>query len=186
MNDFLKIIAGVTLSVGIVGLANANTVYSSYTGSQQGFTVRDANTLKQDSFCGTGINANGISVDSSSNVYLAAGNHLVKYSTNCKLLKDMTFPDSTINYTDVAVNGNKVYASYTGSQQGFTIRDANTLDQSSYCGTGINANGISVDSSSNVYLAAGNHLIKYSANCKLLKDMAFPDSTINYTGIATK
>jgi hypothetical protein len=185
-NGILKIIIGLTFLTGITGHACADAVYASYMGSQQGVTIRDVNTLNQYVFFNTGINASGISVASNNDIYLAAGNHLRRYSLSGALLVDMAFPDPAINYTDVAVGGNKIYASYTGSQLGFTIRDASTLAQLSYCTTGIQANGIAVDSSSNIYLAAGNHLRKYKANCTPLVDMAFPIASIIYTGVYVK
>lgn len=165
---------------------SGNKIYASYTGSQQGFTTRDANTLAQSEFCATGVNASSIAVDSSNNIYLSAGNSLLKYDASCHLLVKMTFPDPAINYTGVAVSGNTLYASYTGSQLGFTTRNTGTLAQSAWCTTGINAKSIAVDSGNNIYLAAGNHLHKYSAGCASLADMAFPIATINYTGVYVK
>lgn len=167
-------------------VVSGNNVYASYTGSQQGFTIRDSQSLNQNSYCSTGINASGIAVDSKGDVYLAAGNNLRKYSPGCKLIANMTFLDASINYTDITVIGNTVYASYTGSQLGNTTRSANNLSQSAYCSTGISARSIAVDSSNNIYMAAGNHLYKYAANCRRLVDMTFPDSRINYTSVYVK
>ncbi|MBI5938033.1 MAG: hypothetical protein HY850_09320 [Betaproteobacteria bacterium] len=183
-NCFLAFVTGLALFMGVAGQAGADAVYASYTGSQQGVTIRDVNTLNQYVWFNTGINASGINVDSGNNIYLPAGNQIRKYSLSGSLLVKMTFPISSINYTDVAVSGNKVYASYTGSQQGVTIRDANTLNQLSYFNTGINASGIAVDSSNNIYLSAGNRLRKYNSGGTLLVEMVFPDAGINYTGIA--
>lgn len=161
-----------------------NKLYASYKGSQQGVTIRDTTTLTQISLFNTGINANGIAVNSNSDIYLAFDNHLRKYNTSGTILADMTFPDPAILYTSVAVRGDRVYATYTGSQLGFTIRDASTLNQVRACTTGFSAQGIAVDSSNNIYIATGNHLRKYDNNCTLLVDMTFPISTINYTGVA--
>lgn len=179
-------VAGIVLLTCAAGSASADAVYASYNGSQLGVTIRDANTLNQYAYINTGISASGIGVAADNSIYLASGNHLRKYDASGVLLADMTFPDPRINYTDVAVRGNTVYASYTGSQQGFTVRDANTLNQLTYCPTGLNASGIAVDEKGNIYLAAGNHLRKYDARCALLADMTFPDPRINYTDIAVR
>ncbi|MGZ4969809.1 MAG: hypothetical protein ACXWE3_12850 [Methylobacter sp.] len=178
-NRLLNIIAVLTMS--IAGQASAAAVYASYTGSQQGVTVRDLK-LNQLSFFNTGINAKAIAAGPNNDVYLAAGNHLYDYNVNGTLIKDMTFPDSGINYTSVTVSGNKVYASYTGSQHGVTVRDLQ-LNQLSYFNTGINASGIAAGPNNDVYLAAGNHLYDYNVNGTLIKDMTFPDSGINYTDV---
>ena len=105
-------------------------VYASYAGLQQGITVRDLD-LNQLSYFNTGINANGIAAGPNDDVYIAAGNHIYHYGTNGNLIRDMAFPSSSINYTDVSVLCDTVYASYNGSQQGFTVRDLE-LNQRSY------------------------------------------------------
>ena len=83
----------------------ANNVYASYNGPQVGFTVRDL-TLNQLSFFNTGVNASGIAAGPDDDVYITAGNHIINYKTNGTLIKDMTFPITTINYTGVAVTFN--------------------------------------------------------------------------------
>lgn len=163
-----------------------NRVYAAYKGSQQGVTIRDANTLKQISYFNTGIDAQSIAVDANNNIYLASANHLLKYSASGKRLVDMTFPITSIHYTSVAVQGNKLYASYKGSQKGVTTRDTATLKQIAYFNTGVEASGIAVDSNHMIYLAAKNHLIKYNASGVLQKDMTFPISSINYSDISVK
>jgi sugar lactone lactonase YvrE len=182
-NRLLKIAAGIVFLLGLAGPTFADNLYASYNGSQLGFTTRNTGNLAQSAYCTTGVNASGIAVDAAHNIYLAAGNHLIKYSASCHKLVDMTFPDPSINYTGVTVIGNTLYATYNGSQLGFTTRNTANLEQSAYCTTGVNASGIAVDASHNLYLAAGNHLIKYSANCQKLVDMTFPDPAINYTGV---
>lgn len=179
-----SLIVGLSLSLGLAGQACADAVYASYKGSQQGVTIRDVNTLNQYVSFNTGINASGINVDASNNIYLPSGNQLLKYNLSGNLVTKMVFPVSSINYTDVAVSGNKLYASYTGSQQGVTIRDTNNLAQLKYFNTGINASGIAVDTSNNIYLAAGNRLRKYDSNGTMLVEMIFPIASINYTSIS--
>lgn len=165
---------------------SGNTLVAAYAGSQLGFTIRDAETLRQRAYCQTGVEASGIAVDGSGAVYLAAGNQLLKYSMDCELLAEMTFPDPSIEYTGVAVRGNTLYASYEGSQLGFTTRDTDTLEQLAYCTTGVEAEGIAVDEEDNIYLAAGNHLYKYSDSCRQLVNMTFPIRGINYTSVYVK
>ena len=98
----------------------------------------------------------------------------------------MTFPIDSINYTAIAFSGSYVYASYNGSQRGVTKRDANTLKQVQYFDTSLDAEGISVDKEGNIYLSAGNQLRKYNNSGVLQKDMTFPVTSINYSGVTIK
>ncbi len=184
LKKFTGFLAGLSLMLGTASQANADTLYASYNGPQLGFTIRDANTLSQHAWRDTGIVASGIAVDDSSNVYLPAANHLRKYSPDGTLLTDMAFPIASINYTDVAVNGDKLYATYKGSQLGVTVRNTSDLSQIRYFNTGISASGIAVDPSGNIYTTAANHIRKYDPAGKLLADMTFPIASINYTAIA--
>ncbi|MGI0117607.1 hypothetical protein [Zooshikella sp. RANM57] len=163
-------------------IVRGDRVYAAYEGSQLGVTVRDLN-LNQLSFFNTGVKANGIAAGPNNDVFVAAGNHIYHYKTNGTLIKDMEFPISTINYTDVTVIGNRVYASYNGSQKGFTIRDMN-LNQLSYTNTGFDINGIAAGPENDLYLASANHIYNYNTNGSLIKDMTFPDNRINYTGVS--
>ena len=183
LSGFIVVVA---LALGLSAQVMADAVYSSYMGSQQGVTIRDVNTLNQYVFRNTGINATGIAVDSDNNFYLPSANQIRKYNLTGSLLVNMTFPISSIVYTDVAVSGNKLYASYRGSQQGVTIRNTSNLNQLSFFNTGINASGIAVDSAQNIYLAAANHIRKYNSSGRLLVDMTFPDARINYTAVSVK
>lgn len=163
-------------------VVKGDRVYACYQGSQQGVTVRDL-ALNQLSFFDTGVNASGIAAGPNDDVYITAGNHIINYKTNGTLIKDMVFPIPTINYTDVTVVCNTVYASYNGSQQGFTVRDLQ-LNQLSFVAIAANIKSIAAGPNNDVYLASANHLLNYSANGALIKDMAFPDPAINYTGVA--
>lgn len=160
---------------------NNNHVYASYNGSQKGFTIRDAQ-LKQLSFVGTNFDFSSITAGSNNDVYLTSGNHIYRYDVNGELLKDMHFPINDINYTGVSVKGDKVFSSYKGSQSGVTVRDIN-LNQLAYFNTGIEANGIAAGPDDDVYIAAGNHIYHYKTDGTLIKDMAFPSESINYTDV---
>lgn len=78
-----------------------------------------------------------------------------------------------------------VYVSYSGSQLGFSIRDF-ALEQQSYCSTGADASSIAAGLNDDLYFTANNHIYHYHTNGQLIKDMAFPDSGINYTGVVVK
>lgn len=158
-----------------------NTVYAAYDGSQKGFTVRTLE-LSQISAHNLGFSISDIAVGANDDVYLASQNHLYQYKVDGTLIKDMEFPMDSIIYTNVTVLGDKVYASYQGSQQGVTIRDL-SLNQLASFSTGIDASGIAVSESGEIYLTAANHIYKYSAQHQLLEDMEFPYSSIIYSSV---
>lgn len=162
----------------------AATVYASYKGSQQGVTVRDTN-LNQIRYFATGLNAEGIAAGVNNDVYLASGSHLLNYSNTGTLIKDMNFGDNSgIVYTDVAVGNGKVFASYTGSQHGVTVRDF-ALNQLSYINTGFDSTGISAGNNNDFYLASTSHLYHYSADGTQIADMNFGNNSgIVYTDVA--
>jgi hypothetical protein len=159
----------------------SNQVYATYNGSQVGFTVRDL-ALNQKSFHNIGVDANAVAAGPNDDIYIASANHIYHYGINGTLIKDMTFPDARINYTGVVVKGDRVYASYKGSQQGVTVRDLG-LNQLRFFNTGVDASGIAAGPNDDVYITAANHIINYKSDGTLIKDMAFPVSSINYTDV---
>lgn len=181
-----NLITGLVFAAAVLatGAAQASIVYATYTGSQQGVTVRDTN-LNQTSYFGTGVNADGIAAGTNNDVYLASGSHLLNYSANGTLLNDMNFGDNSgIVYSDIAVGNNQVFATYTGSQHGITVRDL-ALNQTSYINTGFDSHGISAGNNNDFYLASFSHIYHYSANGTQIADMNFGDNSgIIYSDVA--
>jgi hypothetical protein len=170
-------------SINYIGVTvKGDKVYAAYKGSQLGVTVLNAN-LNQLSYFNTGVEASGIAAGPDGDVYITAKNHIYHYKANGTLIKDMTFPITSIHYTDVTVIGDKVIASYNGSQEGFTIRDL-ALNQLSFVGTGFSINSLAAGPDNNVYLASANHIYNYALAGTLIEDMTFPDSRINYSGVS--
>lgn len=171
--------AALALSVAWGATARADTIYASYVGSQQGVTVRTNALVQQYSF-NTGVNATGITTGGSNGLYLAAGPQLLNYSTGGTLLNSFTWPQG-ITYTDVSYQNGSIAATYTDTQLGVTLRDGLTLDQFSYFSTGVNASGIAAGGSNDVYITAGEQILRYDLNGTLLNSITFP--TINYTDV---
>lgn len=168
---------------GVALSASGGNIYVSYKGSQLGVSTRNASTLVQSTVFSTPFSPNAIAVGPSNTLFLASGNHLYKYSTAGVQLIDMKFPDAGINYSGIVVKGNRVYASYNGSQKGVTVRDLN-LNQLSLFNLGFSPSGIAAGLNNDVYLSTADHLYRYSTTGNLLRNILFP--TINYTGIATE
>ena len=162
---------------------NAEELFATYQGSQQGVTIRDTNTLKQKVYRSKNFYPSDIALDTNKSYYLPSKNHLQKYDSNGTLIIEKNLFDQSTTFTSVALKDGKVYAAYAGSNKGFIIYDALTLKKISSCTIDIDVSGIAVDSSLNVYLSAANNIFKYSPTCTLLVEMIFPDPAINYTGV---
>ena len=115
----------------------------------KGFTVRDLR-LNQTFFLNTGFDISGIAAGPNSDVYLTSANNIYHYKADGTLLQKMTFPDTGIKYIGITATSDRVYATYTGSQVGVTVRDLN-LNQLSCFGTAFTASGIAAGDASDLY-----------------------------------
>lgn len=79
---------------------------------------------------------------------------------------------------------NLVYASYNGSQEGFTIRETGNLNQIAPIGVPANINDIAAGDDNDVFLASANHLYHYKTDGTLITDMTFPDTGIIYSSVS--
>lgn len=159
-------------------------LYATYTGSQNGITVRDLNSLSQYSVINTGVAATGIIAGASNDLYITAGNSIYRYGTNGSLLNSFSWSDNTITYTDITIVDGKLLATYTGSQHGITIRDLTRLSQYSVIDTGVSATGITAGYSNDVYITAGDGIYHYSTNGSLINQFNWGSNNITYTDIA--
>lgn len=182
LSRLLRIMALLGLFLNMTGIAYANNFFAAYNVAQQGVTIRTLN-LQQVGVIPTSHPVNGVTAGPNNDLYMVNQNHIYNYSVTGQLIKDMNFPDSGINYTDITVRGNRVYASYNGTQQGFTVRDL-ALNQLAFYQTGFNINGIAAGTNNDLYLASGNKLYRYGTNGVQLKVMTFPDPGIVYNDVA--
>jgi hypothetical protein len=171
-----------TMLAAIVAVpAVAGPVYATYQGSQQGITERD-NNLVQSQAIGTGVDQSGISVTTDGRIYTTAQNTIREYNGTGALVNLMSFPDPAINYTGIDTRGGKVFATYTGSQLGVTIRNSSLVQEFSF-DTGLQASDLAVTPGGSIFVTAGNGIYEFNQGGALLNQMIFPISTINYTGI---
>lgn len=181
-----------SLKTGLVGIAltfcggiasaQAGLVYTAYTGSANGVTVRDADTLAQITYFDPGFVVNGIAAGTQNDMYLTGGNSIAHYSNTGTLLNSFSWGNNTIEYTSATVGDGKVFISYQGGQEGITVRDVATLVQSNAFSTSLN-NGIGSASENIVYRVAGNNITRYDENGAVLSSFDFPNPDINYTNI---
>ena len=178
----LRITALLGLFLSMAGMSYANNFFAAYNGVQQGVTVRTLK-LQQVSFIQTPHAVNGVAAGPNNDLYMVCRNHIYNYSVNGTLIRDMNFPDIGVNYTDISVRGDRVYASYDGSQKGFTVRDL-ALNQLAFFPTPFSISGIAAGTNNDVYLASGNRLYRYGTNGVVLNVMVFPDAGVVYTDVA--
>ena len=158
-------------------------VLASYNGSQQGVTVRDMD-LNQLNFIQTGTDINDIAAGTDEDFFIASKNTISHYKIDGTLIHQMVFPDTGINYTSITARGDRVYAAYDGSQQGFTVRDLN-LNQLSFTQLGIPINGIAAGMNDDLFLTSKNTIKHYKTDGTLITDMVFPIASINYPSVTT-
>lgn len=186
MKNLSNIALIVFFSVLIFGTssAQADIIYAIYGGSQNGVTVRDADTYNQLNFFDPGFTPTGIAAGNNNNLFLTSGNSIYNYTNTGTLLNSFTWSSSSIDYSGIATSGNNTYTVYGGSQEGVTVRDGNTLVQSSANSTPFTASGIAAGNNNNLFLTNGNNISEYSIDGALLDSFTFSaDSGINYSDI---
>jgi len=161
--------------------ASAGQIYATYTGDANGVTIRDAETLEQTFFFDPGFAVDHIAAGNNNSLYLTSGNSIYNYSTTGNLINSFAF-NGGITYGDIAHSGTDIYAGYSGSADGVTVRDANTFAQSNFIDTGFVVDGLAAGRSGELYLTSGNRIFNFSATGDLLNSFAF-DGSINYGGI---
>jgi hypothetical protein len=161
------------------------TLYASYTGGfGPGVTERDSETLGQSNFFNTGTTPSSVNDGLDNDLYMTNGNVISNYGTDGTFIGSMTFPNTGIVYTDSTTQGGFLVASYTGSQQGLTIRDADTYFQQYIIPLVFDVNGLDAGEFNDLYLAGGNSLYRYGMDGTLLNSFSWSDNTILYTDVA--
>lgn len=164
-------------SVTVVG----DRIYCGYSGSQTGFTCRDMN-LNQLFHRDTDFVINGIATGPNNDLFMVSGNTIYHYSDNGDFLNKFSWPNNSINYSDVTVMGNFVIASYNGSQTGFTVRNL-SLEQLMAVPTDFNPSSVGSGRNNDIYLTSENRIFRYAMMPQFVEEMTFPDSSITYDGI---
>lgn len=166
--------------------ANAGTIYTTYTGSQNGVTIRDSATLVQSFFFDPGFAVDNITAGAGNSMYLTSGNSIYQYSTAGALLNSLTFPDTSIGYQGItmAASGSNIYTTYTGSQNGVSIRDSGTLAQSFFFDPGFSVDNLVAGNNNDMFLTSNDTIYHYTNAGVQLNSFTFPQ--INYQGIAYK
>jgi hypothetical protein len=180
-NIILSIISVLLISISASALSDQ--IYTIYTGSQNGVTVRDATTLEQITYFDPDFTPSSIVAGKCKNMYLTSGNSIYNYSNTGNLINSFTFPIGSINYHAIAYAGSEIYVAYDGSQNGVTVRDSNTFDQLFYFDPGFVIDGITAGKNDDMYLTSGNNIYNYSSNGEYLNSFTWPNIGILYSDI---
>lgn len=160
-------------------------IYVAYQGNQIGITVRDATTLLQDNVLITSVVNQGVGSALSTDIYRVAGYNITRYDNVGQVLQSYDFPVTTIIYTNVDVGKGVIFASYSGSQNGVTVRDASDVaTQLNLFNPGFTTNGLAAGDSDDLYLTNANKIYHYTAGGQLISSFTFPDAGIVYGDIA--
>ncbi len=160
--------------------AQADLIYAVYSGSENGVTVRDAETFSQINYFDPGFLVDGIAAGTHDDMYLTSGNSIYHYSNSGSLLGSFAWPSDSITYTSITVGDGQIFATYEGTQTGITVRDATTLVQATSFETTVN-NGIGSATADEMYRVADNHITRYDDSGSLILDFAYWDEGLTYT-----
>lgn len=159
----------------------AGQIYAIYGGSQNGVTVRDSNTLVQMNFFNPGFISSSIVAGNNNNMYLTSGNRIYNYTNTGTQISSFAFPSSGINYHGVAYAGSQIYTAYNGGQNGVTVRDSTTFNQTFFFDPGFAIDGITAGNNSDMYLTSGNNIYNYSNAGNLINSFSWPSTSIDYS-----
>ena len=169
------------LFLGLFSLnASAGQIYTTYTGSQNGVTVRDADTLVQSFAFSLGFAVDNISAGSNNDMFLTSGGSIYHYSDAGEQLNSFTWGNPRLSYDGIAVSGEDFFTAYSGSQNGVTVRNSNNLGQGNFFDPGFATDNIAAGNGNEMYLTSGNSIYRYDDNGVQLAQMAFPDPLIKY------
>lgn len=162
--------------------AQADLIYTTYSGSQNGVTVRDAVSLNQINFFDPGFAINGIAAGVGNELYLTSANSIYRYDNAGNQLASFSWPNNSITYTSTTLGNGSLYTAYQGSQIGVTVRDASTLVQSTAFSTSLN-NGIGSNLEDSFFRVTGNTIQHVQSDGTVLANLNFSDAGVNYTNV---
>ncbi len=153
-----------------------------------GFSIRNADTLvEMTAVTGLGFTPASISAGNSGEVYMTSGNVVYRYNIAGSQLA-LFAANSALTFTDVALVNSVVYATYNSStQNGISVLDPGSLDQSDVIEPTIAATGIGAGGANDYYISGGNEIVHYALDEELARFTAaqgttFPDVVFSPEG----
>ena len=158
------------------------TVVAATTGVQQAVTSRDAETLADAGSFPVTVDADGIAIDDSNEIFVVAGSTILDLSPAGVVLNSVDEPGN--NFSDVALIGTDLFVTTTGDGNGgVSIRPAATLSQSSFIATGFEPSSVAPGDDGEIYLTSGSQVFHFTTDGTELASFGSGDGRI-YTDVA--
>jgi len=181
----IKIIASMLLLI-ISTYSSAGLIYSAYNGSENGITVRDAATLNQTNYFSLGFVVDNVAAGDNNDMFLTSGNSIYHYSNTGTQLNSFTWSSGTISYQGISfsADGNLFYTAYNASENGITVRDTTTLNQTAYFSLDFAVDNVAAGDNNDMFLTSGNNIYHYSNAGTQLDSFSWSTETISYEGVS--
>jgi microcompartment protein CcmK/EutM len=148
--------------------------------------VRDTATLNQTAYLALDFAVDNVAAGDNNDMFLTSGNSIYHYSTSGTQLNSFTWGSETISYESVsfAVGDNSFYTAYNGSENGITVRDSTTLNQTAYFGLDFAVDNVAAGDNNDMFLTSGNSIYHYSNTGTQLNSFSWGNTSISYEGIS--
>ena len=166
--------------------SSAGLIYSAYNGSENGITVRDAATLNQTNYFSLGFVVDNVAAGDNNDMFLTSGNSIYHYSNTGTQLNSFTWSSGTISYQGISfsADGNLFYTAYNASENGITVRDTTTLNQTAYFSLDFAVDNVAAGDNNDMFLTSGNNIYHYSNAGTQLDSFSWSTETISYEGVS--
>jgi sugar lactone lactonase YvrE len=169
---------------GSMSVADGN-LFVGYGGVENGVSVRDSRTLEQIRFTELPHAVGAVTAGGDNDFYVTVDDEVYRYSDSGEQLNVFKFGDPGLVYGDIAYSNSRIYVTYSGSQQGISVRDAVSLAQQlDFFEPGFTVSGIAAGANDDLYLTSANNIYRYSIDGTELGSFTFPNEGIDYQGIA--
>ena len=171
------------LSYGSISVGDGQ-FFAGVSGSQNGITVRNSRTFNQTMWIPTNYQVGRVAAGGDSDFYVTVDNVIYRYSDAGEQLGFFEFDDHELLYGAVTYSNGRIYVSYSGSQEGISVRDATSLEQVDLFSPGFTVNGIAAGENDDLYLTSGDNIYRYSTAGSQLDSFSFGNNGIDYQGIS--
>ena len=158
------------------------TVVAATAGVQQAIASLDAETLGEAGSFPTTVDAAGIAISATSEVFVVAGDTIIDFSPAGTVLNSVS--EAGINFSDVAIIGPDLFVTTTGDgTSGVSIRPAGTLTQADFFATGFDPSSIAPGDPGEIYMTSGSEVFRFTETGTELASFGVADGR-EYTDVA--
>jgi hypothetical protein len=148
--------------------------------------VRDTTTLNQTAYFSLDFAVDNVATGDNNDMLLTSGNTIYHYSNAGTQLDSFSWSTETIIYEGVsfAVGDNSFYTVYNGSENGITVRDSTTLNQTAYFSLDFAVDDVAAGDNNDMSLTSSNSIYHYSNTGTQLNKFSWDNTNISYAGIS--